>query len=79
MKKRTSAPISYSKALRVSGGDDNNGKDKEDPKGLPVLLTSLWGSGGVIYILAKAIKRVVPIAMEPFSEGAVPLSQVQLG
>lgn len=44
-----------------------------------VLLTSLWGSGGVIYILAKAIKRVVPIAMEPFAEGAVPLSQIQLG
>ena len=44
-----------------------------------VFLTSLWGSGGVIYILAKAIKRVVPIAMEPFAEGAIPLSQVQLG
>ena len=64
-------------ALR-GGGDD--GKDKDPSyKKLSVLLTSLWGSGGVIYILAKAIKRVVPIALEPFSEGAVPLSQVQLG
>jgi hypothetical protein len=27
---------------------------------------SLWGSLGVVYILAKAIKRVLPIAMEPF-------------
>ncbi|KAL3913081.1 MAG: hypothetical protein SGILL_006631, partial [Bacillariaceae sp.] len=26
---------------------------------------SLWGSFGVIYILAKAVKRVIPIAMEP--------------
>lgn len=25
-----------------------------------------WGSLGVVYILAKAIKRVLPIALEPF-------------
>lgn len=42
-------------------------------------LFSLWGTFGVVYILLKAIKRVLPIAMEPFKEGAVPLSQVQLG
>jgi len=66
--------------MAVSGGEDNNGKDKDPSYRSPsVFLASLWGSGGVIYILAKAIKRVVPIAMEPFTEGAVPLSQVQLG
>ena len=61
----------------VNGG----GKSTAIPsyKKTSVLLTSLWGSGGVIYILAKAIKRVVPIALEPFTEGAVPLSQIQLG
>lgn len=44
------------------------------------VLASLWGSCGVIYILAKAIKRVLPIALEPFSkgEGVVPLTQFQL-
>jgi len=44
------------------------------------VLASLWGSCGVVYILAKAIKRVVPIALEPFmkGEGVVPLTQVQL-
>lgn len=40
---------------------------------------SLWGAGGVIYILAKAIKRVIPIAMEPFQAGSVPLNNFQLG
>lgn len=40
---------------------------------------SIWGTGGVLYILAKAIKRVMPIAQEPFLAGAVPLTQVQLG
>ncbi|CAB9515992.1 expressed unknown protein [Seminavis robusta] len=69
-------------ALNVSGGASSsrvNTPEQPDYKKLSVLLTSLWGSGGVIYILAKAIKRVVPIALEPFQEGAVPLSQVQLG
>jgi hypothetical protein len=30
---------------------------------------SFWGSLGVIYILAKAITRVLPIALEPFQAG----------
>lgn len=44
------------------------------------VLASLWGSCGVVYILAKAIKRVLPIALEPFGkgEGVVPLTQFQL-
>ena len=44
------------------------------------VLSSLWGSCGVVYILAKAIKRVFPIALEPFmkAEGVVPLTQFQL-
>jgi len=37
-----------------------------------------WGSFGVIYILAKAITRVVPIAIEPFlAESALVLSPIQ--
>ena len=43
------------------------------------VLASLWGTGGVAYILLKAIKRVLPIAMEPFVDEATPLSQFQLG
>lgn len=44
------------------------------------VLASLWGSLGVVYILFKAIKRVLPIALEPFTkaEGVVPLTQFQL-
>lgn len=47
--------------------------------GTIAVLGSLWGSFGVFYILAKAIKRVLPIAMEPFQAGAVPLNKFQLG
>mmetsp|Transcript_2741 Transcript_2741/g.7329 ORF Transcript_2741/g.7329 Transcript_2741/m.7329 type:complete len:287 (-) Transcript_2741:1486-2346(-) len=31
---------------------------------------SVWGSFGVMYILAKAITRVMPIALEPFKAGS---------
>ena len=43
-------------------------------------LASLWGATGVAYILIKAIRRVIPIALEPFSkaEGVVPLTTFQL-
>jgi hypothetical protein len=42
-------------------------------------LASFWGTTGVVYILAKAIRRVLPIALEPFLEASTPLSQIQLG
>jgi hypothetical protein len=38
---------------------------------------SLWGSFGVIYILAKAVKRVIPIAMEPFGGGSLTFTPFQ--
>ena len=43
------------------------------------IAASMWGAGGVIYILAKAIKRVIPIAIEPFQAGSLPLNNFQLG
>lgn len=45
---------------------------------LSLFVASVYGTGGVMYILIKAIRRVVPIALEPFAEGAVPLSVFQL-
>jgi hypothetical protein len=47
--------------------------------GAATIAASLWGTGGVLYILAKAVKRVLPIAVEPFQTGSVPLSQFELG
>jgi len=39
---------------------------------------AVWGSFGVVYILAKAIVRVTPIALEPFSaSSSLVLSPVQ--
>jgi hypothetical protein len=42
-------------------------------------MASLWGAGGVVYILAKSIRRILPIALEPFLATSVPLSPFQLG
>lgn len=65
-------------ALSAKGDEAMEGEDLNLTVGKVV--ASLWGATGVIYILAKAIKRVLPIAMEPFTkaEGVVPLSQFQL-
>ena len=67
------ASASTGTALASSGGDQDglSMEKKECPVTKPfALLGSLWGSLGVIYILAKAIKRVTPIALEPFGEAA---------
>jgi hypothetical protein len=61
------------KAVPVSTGT------KCPATGVATIAASIWGAGGVIYILAKAIKRVLPIALEPFQAGAVPLNKVELG
>jgi hypothetical protein len=41
-------------------------------------VTSAWGTFGVAYILIKAIRRVLPIALEPF-KGGVALNNFELG
>jgi hypothetical protein len=41
-------------------------------------MASLWGAGGVVYILAKSIRRILPIALEPFGDESVPLTPFQL-
>ncbi len=41
-------------------------------------LASFWAASGVIMILGKSIKRILPIAMEPFNGVATPLSTLQL-
>lgn len=42
------------------------------------ILSSLWGSFGVVYILYKAIARVLPIALEPFQGARSSLTGLQL-
>lgn len=67
------------KGLRASVGTPYSTGSKCPVTGAATIAASLWGTGGVLYILAKAVTRVLPIAMEPFQKGAVPLSQFQLG
>jgi len=62
-------------------GDDTTMTDDEKNEGSSFLnkAGAFWGTFGVVYILAKAIKRVLPIALEPFNgKGAHPLSRLQL-
>ena len=81
---------SSTKLEAASGAKDNNNEGSSCPAtGVVSIVSSLWGTGGVLYILGKAIKRVLPIALEPFvgvasaTKNAVspplPLSNIQLG
>lgn len=65
------SPSSATTALFTAAGADDSNVNKKCPftKSMAVF-GSFWGSLGVVYILAKAIKRVLPIAMEPI-RGAV--------
>lgn len=65
-------------ATKLSASPASTGS-KCPATGAATIAASIWGTGGVLYILAKAVKRVLPIAMEPFQKGAVPLSKVELG
>lgn len=68
-------------ALYASGGAQDH---TEAPGGSSIdmttgkLLTSFWGTGGFVYILLRSIRKIVPIAVEPFGDGAVALTRVQL-
>jgi hypothetical protein len=55
-----------------------NGESKCPFTAFSKLASSIYGTTGVLYILGKAIQRVIPVALEPFSKGATPLSQLQL-
>jgi hypothetical protein len=70
-------------ALMSRGGALNQAQGSSEAVKCPFtkfskLASSIYGTGGVLYILSKAIRRVLPIALEPFSEGATPLTQLQL-
>ena len=66
-------------ALDLSKNSPITVESKCPVTGLAAIFGSLYGTFGVVYILIKAVKRVLPIAMEPFQAGAVPLTQFQLG
>ena len=55
----------------------NNGENESNLT-MGKIASSAWGTFGVAYILLKAIRRVLPIALEPFGKG-VELTKVQLG
>jgi hypothetical protein len=65
-------------AKRVAAAPVSTGT-KCPATGAATIAASIWGAGGVIYVLAKAIKRVIPIAIEPFRAGSVPLTKFELG
>lgn len=85
--------ITTTKLLSVRGGGGINNKNSSTElqqsstfetgtkcpmTGIATILGSIWGTGGVLYILGKAIKRVLPIALEPFNGVGTPLTQYEL-
>ena len=70
--------MSPTSKIARGGAIKASSNDAESSSGYK-FVASLWGTSGVVYILAKAIRRVLPIALEPFSETSTPLSQFQLG
>eukprot|EP00555_Chaetoceros_dichaeta_P007657 CAMPEP_0198256818 /NCGR_PEP_ID=MMETSP1447-20131203/6627_1 /TAXON_ID=420782 /ORGANISM="Chaetoceros dichaeta, Strain CCMP1751" /LENGTH=262 /DNA_ID=CAMNT_0043943535 /DNA_START=86 /DNA_END=874 /DNA_ORIENTATION=- len=42
------------------------------------LTASFWAAGGFVAILAKSIKRILPLAIEPFTAAAPALSRFQM-
>lgn len=66
---------------RVRGGSkaaDVSNIESNSSGNLGNNVASLWAAGGVVMILAKSIKRILPIALEPFGSGP-PLSTFQIG
>ena len=75
------APVSFHKKsvsseLRGGSLQASSVNGEASAKSSPVI--SFWAAGGVVMILAKSIKRIVPIALEPFNGVAAPLSTFQL-
>jgi hypothetical protein len=80
----TSSLTQMKKFENVRGGSvqaaSTAGQESESTSSLGNTVASFWAAGGFVMILAKSIKRVLPIALEPFGKGAVaPLSTLQLG
>jgi hypothetical protein len=71
---------SYRGGAFKSTTGSSNMEASSSKKSVGDTLASLWGAGGVVMILAKSIKRILPIALEPFGKSvSVPLSNFQLG
>jgi len=77
------ASAGHPSVIDVRGGEAAAVASPEPVAALTVVdsLASFWGSFGVVYILMKAIVRVVPIALEPFAktETTIALTPFQLG
>ena len=79
----TTATASFANTMSVSAlragssSFDDVSADSSTPSSPLAVAGSIWGSFGVIYILAKAIKRVLPIALEPLKGGGLVLTPFQ--
>jgi hypothetical protein len=73
----SSSPTSLRAAADPSESSSASSSSSQGPfsKGVTIF-GSLWGSLGVVYILAKAVKRVLPIALEPIT-GSLLLTPIQ--
>jgi len=58
---------------RVTGGETS-----VTPRTALDRLSSAWAAGGLACILSKSVARILPTALEPFRQGATPLTPLQL-
>lgn len=68
-----------SRASAISSESKDGGGVDATSRKIVNSVASLWAAGGVIMILGKSIKRILPIALEPFNGASNPLSTFQLG
>lgn len=65
--------------MSAAGAEGSNGGEQSEAMTTGNLIASLWGTGGFVYVLVKSVRKIVPIAAEPFVEAApAPLTQFQL-
>eukprot|EP00586_Coscinodiscus_wailesii_P020604 CAMPEP_0172508616 /NCGR_PEP_ID=MMETSP1066-20121228/213328_1 /TAXON_ID=671091 /ORGANISM="Coscinodiscus wailesii, Strain CCMP2513" /LENGTH=247 /DNA_ID=CAMNT_0013286665 /DNA_START=168 /DNA_END=911 /DNA_ORIENTATION=+ len=88
LKRRQISPNSHRNTCLVRGGSSTGATEGGSQSSLVSkcvdFAASFWAVGGLSYILLKAVKRLVPIALEPFKTGdaaaaIVPLTHFQLG
>jgi len=70
---------SISLAASTTANGDDSTAFSSGGSSIGAKVASLWAAGGVVMILGKSIKRILPIALEPFTAGGTPLSPLQLG
>lgn len=70
-------PTKLPSAVHLSGGAETT-IERSVSMTPGLFLSSLWGTGGFCYILLRSIRKIFPIAADPFAAASTPLSNFHL-